>query len=176
MKVEKQKKEEAERKKKEEEMNKKNAAQSSAHYDLPPEEDDLYENDVSIYLTLKGMIHLGDQVPVLIDNHNPDREREQVTRRTTYTKTQRKSRTQEKGVMSRKTLMRILTNSMPQGGEAMLKRTRTRTLTSKLPEVVAVVVVVVVGASLPLPSTTTRRRLTMRLASTPTTSYPILKW
>merc|ERR1712013_40471 len=90
---------------------------------------------------------------------------------------QRRSRTREKGVMSRKTLMRILTNSQPQG-EAMLKRTRTRTLTSKLPEVVVVVVVVVVGvvASLPSPSTTTRRRLTMRLALTPTTSYPILRW
>ena len=113
---------------------------------------------------------MGDQVTALVDSHNFDREREQVTRRTTYTKTQRRSRTQEKGVMSRKTLMRILTNSQPQGGEAMLKRTRTRTLTSKLPEVV------VVGASLPSPSTTTRRRLTMRLASTPTTSYPILRW
>ena len=119
---------------------------------------------------------MGDPVTALVDSHNFDREREQVTRRTTYTKTQRRSRTQEKGVMSRKTLMRILTNSLPQG-EAMLKRTRTRTLTSKLPEAVAVVVVVVVvGASLPSPSTTTRRRLTMRLASTPTTSYPILRW
>ena len=122
---------------------------------------------------------MGDPVTALVDSHNFDREREQVTRRTTYTKTQRRSRTQEKGVMSRKTLMRILTNSQPQG-EAMLKRTRTRTLTSKLPEVVVgvvvVVVVVAVGASLPSPSTTTRRRLTMRLASTPTTSYPILRW
>merc|ERR1719400_1800864 len=45
LKAEKQKKEELERKKKEEEMNKKNAAQSSAHYDLPPEEDELYENE-----------------------------------------------------------------------------------------------------------------------------------
>ena len=119
---------------------------------------------------------MGDQVTALVESHNPDREREQVTRRTTYTKTPRKSRTREKGVMSRKTLMRILTNSQPQG-EAMLKRTRTRTLTRRLPEaVVVVVVVVVVGASLPSPSTTTRRRLTMRLASTPTTSYPILRW
>ena len=124
---------------------------------------------------------MGDPVTALVDSHNFDREREQVTRRTTYTKTQRRSRTQEKGVMSRKTLMRILTNSQAQG-EAMLKRTRTRTLTSKPPQVVVVVVavvvvvVVLVGASLPSPSTTTRRRLTMRLASTPTTSYPILRW
>merc|ERR1712037_199287 len=45
LKAEKQRKEEVERKKKEEEMNKKNAAQSSALYDLPPEEDELYENE-----------------------------------------------------------------------------------------------------------------------------------
>merc|ERR1712037_621123 len=42
-------KEEAEKlkaeKQKEEEMNKKNVAQSSALYDLPPEEDELYENE-----------------------------------------------------------------------------------------------------------------------------------
>merc|ERR1719342_1260417 len=95
---------------------------------------------------------------------------EQVIRRTTCMKTQERRLIQGGEGMLRKTRMRTLTNSRPQG-EGTWRTTPMRIQTKSKPREAEVG-----EESLPLPCTTTRPRLTTRSASTPTTSYPILKW
>merc|ERR1719400_194974 len=94
---------------------------------------------------------------------------DQVTKRMTCTKTQRRNLLQGED-MSRKTLTRTKTSSLPRKEEGSWKMIPMRIQMSRLRGVE------VGEASLPSHCMTTRPRLTTRSASTPTTSYPISKW